>query len=77
MSMYDTVYAEMECPFCGQEYRYTPMSWNEAEQKARDNKRWQLKIRQKNQREEISLMSSMQSLWASMSGFKDVDAWIS
>jgi hypothetical protein len=27
MGMFDTVYAELDCPFCGRQYRYSPMSW--------------------------------------------------
>lgn len=77
MGVYDTVYAELDCPFCGRNYRYTPMSWEEAERRAKENKQRQHRYQQKSQTGEQSLMSSLQSLWASMDGFEDVDAWIS
>ena len=77
MGVYDTVYAELDCPFCGRKYRYTPMRWGKAERKARENKQCQLKYYQKSQTGKRPLMSSLQSLWARMDGFEDVDEWIS
>lgn len=77
MGVYDTVFAALDCPFCGREYRYAPLSWEEAERRAKENKQRQRDYQQKSQGREHSLMSSLQSLWASMDGFEDVDAWIS
>ncbi|MFO7944282.1 MAG: hypothetical protein R6U51_08295 [Anaerolineales bacterium] len=77
MGVYDTVYAELDCPACGRKYWYAPMSWEEAERRAKENKQRQLRCYQKCQTGEQSLMSSLQSLWASMDGLEDVGAWIS
>ena len=38
MGMFDTVYAALDCPFCGREYRYTPLSYEQAEQEIKKTK---------------------------------------
>lgn len=42
MGMYDTVYAELDCPFCGRKYRHSPMSWEDAEREAKRHKEWEI-----------------------------------
>jgi len=75
MGMYDTVYAELDCPFCGRQYRYQPKSWEEAEKEVKENKQYQLETRQKIIHGEHPLLAP-QELWASMDDYSDVDAWI-
>ncbi len=36
--MFDTIYAELDCPFCGKQFRSIPMSWGEAKAKIENNK---------------------------------------
>ncbi|MDP3185973.1 MAG: hypothetical protein Q8M58_11930 [Anaerolineales bacterium] len=73
--MFDTVYAELDCPFCGRQYRYTPMTWEDAESKMKQHKQWEVESRQRHLRGE-KVLFSMQEYWAERDGFDDVDAWI-
>jgi hypothetical protein len=75
MGMFDTVYTELECPFCSRPYRYTPMAWEEAECEVKKHKQWALETRQKHLRGE-EYPFSLQASWAKQDGFDDVDAWI-
>jgi hypothetical protein len=43
MGMFDTVYAELECPFCGRQYCHTPISWELAERDCKEQKENELK----------------------------------
>lgn len=74
MGMYDTVYAELSCPFCGRQYRYSPMSWEEAEREVKQHKEWQIESRQKFLRGEQTFY--LQDFWSKRDGFDDIDAWI-
>jgi len=74
MGMFDTVYAELDCPFCGRQYRYSPMSWEEAEREVRQHKQWQVESRRDFLRGEKRFY--LQDFWAKQDGFDDVDAWI-
>jgi hypothetical protein len=75
MSMNDTVFAELDCPFCGKQYRHHTMTWEEAESELKHSKQFQLELRQQILRgEKIPLVS--QELWASLDDFSDVDLWI-
>ncbi len=74
MGMYDTVYAELDCPFCGRQYRYSPMSWEDAEREVKHNKEWQIESRQKFLRGEKAFY--LQDSWAKRDGFDDIDTWI-
>ena len=62
MGMYDTVYAELDCPFCGRQYRYSPMSWEDAEREVKRHKEWQIKSREKFLRGEKAFY--LQDFWA-------------
>ena len=74
MGMYDTVYAELDCPFCGRQYRHSPMSWEDAERGAKRQKEWEIKSRQKFLRGEKAFY--LQDFWAKRDGFDDIDVWI-
>lgn len=36
MGMFDTIYAELDCPFCGRQYRHTPLSREQAERECEE-----------------------------------------
>ncbi|OQY82455.1 MAG: hypothetical protein B6D40_08970 [Anaerolineae bacterium UTCFX3] len=75
MGMFDTVFAELDCPFCGRQYRYSPMSWEEAEREVRRHKQWETESRQRFLDGNKDLFS-LQDQWAKRAGFDDIDAWI-
>jgi hypothetical protein len=75
MGMFDTVYAELDCPFCGKQYRYAPMTWEDAEREVKQHKQWQVESRARFLRGEKDIFS-LQEFWAERDGFDDVDAWI-
>jgi hypothetical protein len=74
MGMYDTVYAQLDCPFCGRQYRYSPMSWEEAKREIKRHKQWQIESRQAFLRGEKRFY--LQDFWAKRDGFDDIDTWI-
>ena len=73
--MYDTVYAELDCPFCGKQYRYSPMTSQRAAQEMSEHKQWHIETREKHLRGEEEVFY-MQDLWEKQEGFDDVDKWI-
>lgn len=72
--MYDTIYTELNCPFCGRQYRHSPMSWEEAECEVKRHKQSQVESRQDFLRGEKGFY--LQDFWAKRDGFDDIDAWI-
>lgn len=42
MGMFDTIYAELDCPYCGKEYHYSPMTLEQAEKEIAEHKQFQL-----------------------------------
>ena len=74
MGMYDTVYVELDCPFWGRQYRYSPMSWADAEREVKGHKQWRIESGQRLLRGEKTLY--LQDFWAKRDGFDDIDAWI-
>ncbi|MEA3350024.1 MAG: hypothetical protein U9Q82_05330 [Chloroflexota bacterium] len=76
MGMYDTIYAELDCPFCGKQYCYTPLTWEEAERDVKEYQQHQLNYRQADEAVEKPLLLGMQPVWAKQDGFDDVDVWI-
>ena len=75
MGMFDTVYAALDCPFCGRKYRYKPLSYEQAEQEIKKTKQDQIESRQKfMQGKKQSLQ--LQEVWARQDGFDDIDTWI-
>jgi hypothetical protein len=75
MGMFDTIYAELDCPFCGRQYRHSPMSWEKAEREVKDHKQREIKSRQRHLHGEKEF-PYMQDHWAKRDGFDDIDAWI-
>jgi hypothetical protein len=75
MGMFDTIYAELDCPFCGKQFRYTPMTWEEAKKEVVAAKHWKLEQREKEQSGE-NLRSKFLEMWAKQAGFSDVDVWL-
>jgi DNA-binding XRE family transcriptional regulator len=43
MGMFDTIYAELICPFCGRQYRHTPLSWEQTKRECEERKEGELK----------------------------------
>ncbi len=43
MGMFDTIYAELICPFCSRQYRHTPLSWEQAKRECEEWKERELK----------------------------------
>lgn len=41
--MFDTIYSELVCPFCGRQYRHTPLSWEQAKRDCENRKEVELK----------------------------------
>lgn len=74
MGMFDTVYAELDCPFCGRQYRHSPMSWEAAERDIRRHKQLQIESRQSFLGGEKRF--HLQDYWAKRDGFDNIDAWI-
>ena len=75
MGMFDTVYAALECPFCGRKYHYTPLSYEQAEQEIKKTKQDQIEARQKFLKGKKQSLQ-LQEIWSRQDGFEDVDAWI-
>ena len=72
--MYDTVYAELDCPFCGRQYRHTPLTQEQAEKEIRKYKQRQIETRQDFLRDEKKFY--LQEFWAKRDGFDNIEAWI-
>ena len=75
MGMFDTVYAELDCPFCGKPYRHSPLSQTQAARELKEHKQWHLVAREKFLQGEKPAFY-MEDFWAKQAGFEDVDAWI-
>lgn len=52
MGMFDIIYTELDCPFCGKQYRYSPLTSQQATQELRERKQWQIDTRKKYLRSE-------------------------
>lgn len=74
MGMFDTVYAELDCPFCGRQYRHTPLTQEQSEKEVREYKQRQIESRQAFLRGDKRFY--LQDFWATQEGFDDIDAWI-
>lgn len=75
MGMYDTVYAELDCPFCGRQYRYTPLTQAEAMKEIQEYKQQQMEARLRHLHNKKEVLY-LQDHWAKQDGFDDIDAWI-
>ena len=74
MGMFDTIHAELDCPFCSRQYHHTPLTHEQAEQEVKDYKQRQIQSRQEYLRGERKFY--LQDFWARRDGFEDIDAWI-
>jgi len=74
MGMFDTIYAELDCPYCGKEYHYSPMTLEQAEKEIAEHKQFQLDRRKEFLKGNTKFY--FQDMWARQAGFDDVDAWI-
>lgn len=43
MGMYDTIYAELDCPFCGRQYHDAPLTQEQAEKEIREYNQRQIR----------------------------------
>lgn len=75
MGMFDTIYAELDCPFCGRKYRHAPLSQEQATQDIKEHKQQQVDSRQKYLQGEDQRLY-LQDLWAKQAGFEELDVWI-
>ena len=75
MGMYDTVYAELDCPFCGRQYRYTPLTQAEAVKEIQEYKQLQMEARLRHLHNKKEVLY-LQDYWAKLDGFDEIDAWI-
>lgn len=75
MGMFDIVYAELDCPFCGKAYRHTPLSYAQAARDIKEHKQHQVDSRQKFLQGEDQILY-MQDFWAEQNGFENVEAWL-
>ena len=76
MRLYDTVYAELDCPFCGKQYRHTPMTREKAEKLVKQNKQNHLDLLHDHKKYSTNY-PCVQKYLAEKDGFLDVELWIS
>jgi DNA-binding XRE family transcriptional regulator len=69
MGMYDTIYAELVCPFCGRQYRHTPLSWEQAKRECEERKEGELKYSQPPDNPWDELFRHTQAMRARADGF--------
>jgi hypothetical protein len=74
MGMFDTIYAELDCPFCGRQYCHAPLTHEQAEKEVKEYKQRQIQSRQDYLRGERKFC--FQDFWAKRDGFDDTDAWV-
>jgi uncharacterized protein (DUF433 family) len=84
MGMFDTIYAELVCPFCGWQYRHTPLSWEQAKRECEERKEGELKYAQPPDNPWDQLIRHTQALQARADGYtveegkheqEDILAW--
>lgn len=85
MGMFDTIYAELICPFCGRQYRHTPLSWEQAKRECEERKEGELKYAQPPDNPWDELFRHTQAMCARADGYpvregkyeqEDILAWI-
>lgn len=85
MGMFDTIYAELICPFCGRQYRHTPLSWEQAKRECEERKEGELKYAQPPDNPWDELFRHTQAMRARADGYpvregkyeqEDILAWI-
>jgi hypothetical protein len=75
MGYYDTIFAELDCPFCGKQYRHTPVTREKAEKLAKQNKQKKIDLLQ-DHKKSYTCNYNVQELWADDEGYSDVELWI-
>ncbi|GAP06015.1 predicted transcriptional regulators [Anaerolinea thermolimosa] len=85
MGMFDTIYAELVCPFCGWQYRHTPLSWEQAKRERGEWKERELKHTQPSENRWGEFFRHSQAMRARADGYpvregryerEDILAWI-
>uniref|UniRef100_A0A7C4PKU0 Uncharacterized protein n=1 Tax=Anaerolinea thermolimosa TaxID=229919 RepID=A0A7C4PKU0_9CHLR len=85
MGMFDTIYAELICPFCGRQNRHTPLSWEQAKRECEKHKERELKHVQSSDNRWDEIFRHTQAFQALADGFtaqegayepEDILAWI-
>lgn len=85
MGMFDTIYAELVCPFCGWQYRHTPLSWEQAKRECEEWKERELKYSQPSENRWDEFFRHNQAMRARADGYtvreganerEDILAWI-
>jgi len=85
MGMFDTIYAELDCPFCGQQYRHTPLSGEQAKRECEEWKERELKHTQPSENRWDEFFQHTQAMRAGADGYtvregeyeqEDILAWI-
>jgi putative transcriptional regulator len=85
MGMFDTIYAELICPFCGRQYHHTPLSWEQAKRECEERKEGELKYAQPPANPWDELFRHTQAMRARADGYpvregkyeqEDILAWI-
>ena len=69
MGMFDTIYAELVCPFCGRQYRHTPLSWEQAKRECEEWKERELKHTQPSEDRWDEFFRHTQAMRARADGF--------
>ena len=67
--MYDTIYAELDCPFCGRQYRHTPLTWEQARSECQEHKEREQQYMQRSENPLDELLRRTQAFRARSSGF--------
>lgn len=85
MGMFDTIYAELICPFCGRQYRHTPLSWEQAKRECEEWKERELKHTQPSENRWDEFFRHTQAMRARAEGFpvregeyerEDILSWV-
>jgi DNA-binding XRE family transcriptional regulator len=85
MGMFDTIYVELDCPFCSRQYRHTPLSWEQAKRDCENRKEVELKHTQPPDNPWDELFRHTQAMRARADGYsvregkyeqEDILAWI-
>ena len=85
MGMFDTIYAELICPFCGRKYLHTPLSWEQAKQECEEYKEREMEHTRPPKNRWDEFFQPTQAMRARANGFtlregeyeqEDILAWI-
>jgi len=85
MGMFDTIYAKLDCPFCGRQYRHTPLSLEQAKRECEEWKERELKHTQPSENRWDEFFRHTQAMRARADGYtvregehekEDILAWV-